>query len=208
MRSCFQKSHLIVLLVILSAGGLCYASEKSDTILPSATAFPSATNELKSRDGRYLMTNVDHPDQIDADGNWHSIFLTDRRTGVKKLFYSYDRGVDIKWSPSSDAVVVNDYFGSSMSRSILFVLPPKPRRIDIGEQLSKSDRPRREKLSVSSADHVYPRVLRWIDSDHIILKITGYNGIDQNGFTIEYSYDIAKNSFTLKKYLRKDQGFE
>jgi hypothetical protein len=197
-----------MLLVMLSVSELCWATEKSPIIQPNITAFSTALIRLKSPDGRYLMTNTVHPDETDSDGNWGSIFLTDLQTGTKKLFYKYGRGVDIVWSPSSDAVVVNDYVGSNISQSILFVLAPRPRRMDIEESLMKSGRPRREKLSIRTADHVYPRVLRWIDSDHVIVRITGYNGVDKHGFTIEYSYDIAKNSFTLEKYLHKDEGFE
>ena len=171
-----------------------------------AVRFPSATNKTKSPNGSYMLVNVDHPDEIDADGDWHSIFLVDAKTGGKTLFYKYGRGVDVVWSPDSNAVVVNDYWGSNVSRSVLFALNRSNQRVDIGEMLMKSNRPQREKESIETADHVYASVVKWLNKKTVVFKIYGYNGVDPNGFTLIYAYDVAENSFNLLEYLHHTDG--
>ena len=169
-----------------------------------AVGFPSASNKSESPNGRYALVNVDRPDEIDADDNWHSIFLIDAKTGAKTLFYKYGRGVDVAWSPDSNAVVVNDYWGSNVSRSVLFELDQMKRRVDIGERLMKSGRPEREKESIKTADHVYACVVEWLSDNTVMLKIYGYNGVDPHGFTLVYAYDVGRNSFSLLEYLHRD----
>lgn len=161
----------------------------------------ATTNKSESPDGRYLLLNVVHLDQVDADGNWASIFLVDTKTGSKTLFYKYGRDVRVVWSPDSKRVVVNDYWGSNVSRSVLFALNGSNQRVDIGEKLMKSDRPRREKESIDTADHVYASVVKWLNDKAVIFKIYGYNGVDPDGFTLVYAYDVADNSFSLLEYL-------
>jgi len=86
-------------------------------------------------------------------------------------------------------------------RALLFVLQPRLAPIDIGEQLLKSDRPRREKESIEMADHVYANAVTWIDNNAVVLRTDGYNGVDQPGFTLAYTYNIRSNRFTLLEYL-------
>ena len=179
------------------------ASDTSPAARRSVVSFPSATNKTLSPDGRYLMTNVDNPEEMTRDEEWHSLFLTDTRTRRKALFYKYGRAISVVWSPSSNIVALNDYYGSNVSRSFLFRFGPRTERIDVGERLAESDRPRREKLSIETADHVYPHVLRWIDRDRLLFKITGYNGVDSKGFTLVYLYNVRENSFSLQEFLHK-----
>jgi len=177
--------------------------EDSRSVRRWMTSFPGPPNQARSPDGRYQMTNVDNPDEMTSDEDWHSVFLTDMKTERKRLFYKYGRGIDISWSPFSDMIALNDYYGSNVSKSLLFKLGSAEAGIDLGEQLEKSDRPRREKLGIETADHVYPHVLKWIDRDQLLFKIIGYNGIDKEGFTLVYLYNTRKNSFILLEFLHK-----
>ncbi|MGO9062746.1 MAG: hypothetical protein ACLQU2_36085 [Candidatus Binataceae bacterium] len=177
-----------------------YADEHKPTVQEIAErGFPDLANENHSPDGRYVLSDVrnSNPD-LDFNG---SIFLTDTRTGRKELLYKYDRSIEIVWSPSSTAFVMNDDYGSNVMRALVFVLQPRLAPIDIGEQLLKSDRPRREKESIETADHVYTGAVKWIDNNTVVLRIDGYNGVDQPGFTLAYTYNIRSNRFTLLEYL-------
>ena len=187
-----------------------YVSVKAKGALIShenqAVTFPNATNKSESPNGRYVLVNIDHPNEVDTDYDWHSIFLVDTKTGGKTLFYKYGRGVAVVWSPNSNAVVVNDYWGSNVSRSVLFALNRSNQRVDIGQMLMKSNRPQREKESIKTADHVYASVVKWLNDKTVIFKIYGYNGVDPDGFKLVYAYDVAGSSFSLLEYAHHADG--
>lgn len=130
-----------------------------------------------------------------------SVFLTDLHSGKKKLFYKYGRNIAIVWSPFSDRFAVNDFVGSNLSEVFLYDLVQPDLKIDLDDRLSKSGRPRREQLSIETADHVYTYVLRWLDRDQLLFKVRGYNGIDEDGFTLVYRYNVRDNSFVPLTYL-------
>ena len=183
------------------ASGIRDISETSRATRRWTTQFPGPPNQVRSPDGRYLMTNIDYPEQMSREDDWHSAFLTDTRSADKKLFYKYDRGIDIVWSPFSDMIALNDYYGSNVSQTFLLHLGSPAERIDLGERLGKSNRPRRERLSIETADHVYPRVVKWVDRDHLLFKVSGHDGVDAGGFTLAYLYNLKDDSFILLEYL-------
>jgi hypothetical protein len=175
--------------------------EASHAVKRWISQFPGPPNTARSPDGRYLMTNIDYPDEMSRVDDWHSIFLTDTRSGRKKLFYQYDRGIDIVWSAFSDMIALNDYYGSNVSQTLLLHLGSPAERIDLRERLGKSVRPRREKVSIETADHVYPRVVKWLDRDQLLFKVSGHDGVDAGGFTLAYLYNLKDDSFILLEYL-------
>lgn len=190
-----RSIRFAILLLLFAPSALAWS--------PPPNGFPGSDNRIKSPDGRYVLRNVDYPAGKDTVENWHSIFLLDRKTDREKLFYKYERWVDILWRPSSDALILNDHWASNESRVVLFLLSPCFKRIDVGEQLLRSNRPEQEKQSIETADHVYPHAAKWLDRETVLLRITGYNGVDPDGFTLVYLYNVEKSSFTLREYLHK-----
>lgn len=178
-------------------------NEDSRAVKRWTTSFPGPPDRARSSDGRYELTNAVHREEVADEEDRYSVLVVDRQTGKKELLYKYDRSIDIIWSPFSRMIALNDYYGSNVSQSLVFNLAAPERKVDVGEQLAKSNRPRREKLSVETADHVYPHVVRWIARDQLIFKIFGYNGIDRDGFTLAYLYDVSDNSFVLLEFLHR-----
>jgi len=60
-------------------------------------------------------------------------YLTSRCTG--RALTSYPRGVDVLWSPTSRAFVVNDYEGSDAAHPVLFSAPWTNQPVDLREKL-------------------------------------------------------------------------
>ena len=86
--------------------------------------------ELCSPNGLYLLqwegATVNSP---------HRLFLLDRKTGRKALFFEFERMVDIGWSPSGKSVFATDHAGSNVSQCFLFTDPTKMQLLDLGPRL-------------------------------------------------------------------------
>ena len=151
-------------------------------------SFPGAKSETKSPDGRYIVRNADDEKQEPA----HKLTLIDATSGSAIKSYSYGRHVDVLWSPTSDAFVVNDYEGSDMSRPVLFTAPwTADQPIDLREKLTDFLRRRGEAKRVEGDHHVYFSAKRWLGGSEILCRVNGYGDVDRKGFTKQYVYKIG-----------------
>ena len=151
--------------------------------------FPGTKSETKSPDGRYTIQNRDRENTEPA----HVLFLLDRRNGSKTLIQSYDRSVDIFWSPKSDAFVINDHEGSDSARPLLYSLPWNDTKIDLLEKLKVFLRGRHQENLVVGNDHVYLLARRWINSRELLCRLEAYGEASHtgSGFTGYYLYEIG-----------------
>ena len=158
-------------------------SAKLDDAKPHKVSFPGA----KSPDGRFIIRNVDD-EKLDPA---HTLTLVDASNGSAVKSYSYGRHVDVLWSPSSDAFVVNDYEGSDASRPVLFMSPWKGQPVDLRKKLTDFLRSQGEARSVDGNHHVYFSAKRWLGRDVILCQVTGYGDVDPKGFTKRYVYKLC-----------------
>ena len=89
-------------------------------------------SETKSPDGRYTIRNTDDEKQEPA----HVLALIDAKDGSTTKIYAYGRHVDVLWSPTSVAFVVNDYEGSDAAHPVLFTAPWDNQPVDKRESNS------------------------------------------------------------------------
>jgi hypothetical protein len=161
------------------------------TILSQANTqkvtFPESRSEAKSPDGRYTVRNADDEKQEPA----HTLTLIDTKSGSAIKSYSYGRHVDVLWSPTSDAFVVNDYEGSDVSRPVLFTAPWVGQPVDLREKLTDFLRSRGEAKSIEGDHHMYFSAERWLGGREILCEVTGYGDVDPKGFTRHYVYKIG-----------------
>jgi dipeptidyl aminopeptidase/acylaminoacyl peptidase len=150
-------------------------------------SFPGVKSETKSPDGRYLIRNTDDEKQEPA----HTLTLIDAKDGSTTKVYSYPRGVDVLWSPTSRAFVVNDYEGSDASHPVLFTAPWTSQPIDLREKLVGFLHSGRGAKSVLDNHHVYFSAQRWLSGDEILCQVTGYGDVDPKGFTAQYVYKLG-----------------
>ena len=150
-------------------------------------SFPGTKSEVKSHDGRYIVRNQDDEKQQPA----HTLTLVDTKDNSATKVYSYSRHVEVLWSPTSDAFVVNDYEGSDISRPVLFTAPWTGQPVDLREKLIDFLRSGRGAKSVLENHHVYFSVRRWLHANEILCRLTGYGDADPKGFTSDYVYKIG-----------------
>jgi hypothetical protein len=151
-------------------------------------SFPGKKPETKSPDGRYAIRNVDDENQEPA----HTLTLIDTKDGSATKIYSYERHVDVLWSPTSGALVVNDYEGSNAAHPVLFTAPWTDQPVDLREKLIDFLRSRGEATSALDNHHVYFSAQRWLNGNDILCQMTGYGDVDPKGFTKHYVYKIGK----------------
>jgi hypothetical protein len=151
------------------------------------TSFPGVNSETKSPDGRYTICNTDDDKQEPS----HVLALIDAKDGSTRKVYSYERHVDVLWSPTSVAFVVNDYEGSDAAHPVLFAAPWASQPIDLREKLIGYLRSGRGAKSVLDNHHVYFSAERWLSGDDILCQVTGYGEVDPKGFTSQYVYKIG-----------------
>jgi hypothetical protein len=151
-------------------------------------SFPGVDSEAKSPDGSYAIQNADDEKQNPA----HTLTLIDTKNGSATKIYSYGRHVDVLWSPTSRAFVVNDYEGSDAAHPVLFTAPWTDQPIDLREKLVSFLRSGRGAKSVLDNHHVYFSAQRWLNGSEILCTVTGYGDVDPKGFTAQYVYKISE----------------
>jgi hypothetical protein len=152
-------------------------------------SFPGSRSETKSPNGRYVIQNVDS-DQPPA----HTLILMDMRNGSTNTVYKYARHVDVLWSPSSDATVINDYEGSNASRPILITLPwtAATTPLDLRENLIDFLRSKGESKIILGNDHSYLLAQRWLSSKEILCELRVYGEANPKGAARLYVYTIGE----------------
>ncbi len=157
-------------------------------------SFPGTRSQSKSPDGRFVIKNFDS----DTENPAHTLTLIDRRKGSEVKIYQYGRGVDVLWSPNSKAFIISDHEGSDASHPVLFTEPWSTSRTDLREKLIDFLRPRNEAKSVLDNGHVYITAERWLASNKILCKVTGYGDADPKGFTRHYVYELGGSFHSYK----------
>ena len=184
---------------------LCLATAAGgETILDkppgaSGNAFFPTVEDSWSPDARFLLKNVDTPNNPDSP---HSIYLTDMRTGVRTVLYSYARRAEIIWSPDSDIVAINDFDANDDSQCMVFPILPHCGRIDLREELLKSRQPDSEKKLVADRrryDHNFAHALRWRDARTLLFVVEGHSSRAHDGFRLEYAYRVGGGFRLLRR---------
>jgi hypothetical protein len=160
-------------------------------------SFPDVSDSW-SPDGRFVVKNVDTPENARAP---HSIYLTDMQTGRRTILYSYARKADLSWSPASDALAINDWDANDDSQCIVFMLTPYRERIDLREELLKSQRPDGEKNLAADRrdyDRNYAHMVRWLDAKTLLFVVEGHSSNRKHNFELIYECQPGE-SFRLRK---------
>jgi hypothetical protein len=153
-------------------------------------SFPGRVAKSKSPDSRYVIENVDYDNRDPA----HDLVLLDTKNGSKTTIQSYERGVDVLWSPQSDAFVVNDHEGSDSTRPLLYSLPWTGNKTDLLGKLTDFLRTRHQEQLVLGNDHVYFSVRRWISARELLGRLEAYGEANPHGsgFNGYYVYTVGQ----------------
>jgi hypothetical protein len=150
-------------------------------------SFPGSRSETKSPDGRYTIQQADDEKQEPA----HTLTLIATKDGSATKIYSYGRHVEVLWSPTSSAFVVNDYEGSDVAHPVLFTAPWTDRPVDLREKLVDFLRSRGKGTSVEENHHLYFSAQRWLSINKILCQVSGYGDVNPKGFARHYVYKLG-----------------
>jgi|HubBroStandDraft_6_1064221.scaffolds.fasta_scaffold04242_7 hypothetical protein len=149
----------------------------------SRQSFPGGRTTSKSPNGRYVIRNIDYDGSTPA----HRLLLEDRSKKTSIQFFSYDRGVDLLWSPNGSRLILNDHGGSDFTDAYVFLLDDSSRRIKVTEEL-RTKYP--DSARIFSNDHLYIEGVSWIDEETIRIKVSGYGGVDPKGYEAFFIYTL------------------
>jgi len=164
-----------------------FSAAAASGVIAQNLSFPGVRSESKSPDGRFVIKNSDSA----GENPVHALTLVDSRNGSVIKIYEYRRHVGVLWSPTSVALVVNDYEGSNASHPVLFSAPWTNEFVDLREKLIGFLRSGRGAKSVLDNHHVYFSAKRWLSGDEILCQVTGYGDVDPKGITAQYVYKIG-----------------
>ena len=195
MMSIGNRPRRLAFAIVLLSVGFAYGAPASPPGADGNASFPQVDDSW-SPDARYVLKNVNTAEDPRAP---HAIFLTDMKSGVRARLYAYPRRADVLWSPSSDALAINDWDANNESECALFPMLPDLRHLDLREEFLKSHRPDREKKLAADHtdyDHNYAHVVRWLDAKTVLFVVQGHNSDGRRKFLLEYTYRIG-DSFRL-----------
>jgi len=179
---------------------LCVAFANTASAKPAGPSGNASFPEVKdswSPDARFVLKNVDSTEDPKKPP---TIFLTDMKTGERTQLHSYARKADVLWSPSSDAVAINDWDADDEAQCIVFRLVPTQQRYDLREEFLKSRRPEREKkLAADRRDYDYnfAHLIRWLNGNTLLFVVEGHSSDGKHLFHLEYAYRLG-DSFQLR----------
>ena len=180
MTNAKNKFLLLLLLFLTSFSIAAYSAEQK------IVRFPGKVNSLSSPDHKYRLINVDS-DKQDEEGNNHYLMIG----GSRKIF-SYGRYVEVFWSPNSQLLVVNDYGGSDYSSCVIVSMSESQKKSDIGKQLNDELQGSED---IFKNHHLYIEGVKWFDSNHLKVKVRGYEKRGSKNITLLYSYDTRDGLF-------------
>lgn len=186
MRSMFYQKILInVFISVFACYSLIMAYEKQ------LISFPGVVSQVTSPDKKYVLINVDSESEEQASslGGNHALYLRKVETDEQTRIYSYNRHVEVLWSPKSGRLLVNDFGGSDFSIPRIFSVHHPAKPLDLREQLKQKMRNHR---SIFDNHHVYIVGTEWLSEDKLKIKIYGYGDIDPDGFVLWFEYLIGK----------------
>jgi len=183
------------------------------TCATNSATFPGRLTELKSPNGLYTIKNVDKPF---GSGKTESHILYFLRTGQEKplalnihrlyeselTMGSYNRSVEVLWSPNSKAFALTDWAGSNIASAYLYRVNDLKHPTDFGDRLSRLVRSETDKNSTAKSDHFYTFASKWSSPTTLEIKESGH-GPDE-AFTLYYSWDLGTDSIKLTKKVAKE----
>ncbi|WP_294120660.1 hypothetical protein [Sphingomonas sp.] len=106
----------------------------------------------------------------------HALWIEDRRTKFKRKLMTYNRHVDVGWSPTSQHIFINDYAESNEADCILFDV--KARQI---LSVSALLRDQFQAWGIAGVGHRYVRCTTWQQSS-VAVTIMAYGTAKPSGF--------------------------
>jgi hypothetical protein len=133
----------------------------------SLTNFGCDSARLSSPDGSHVLVWQAAAKGCNAD---HTLLLSDANGGRERVLLEHDVPVNVSWSPDSNHFLVDDHHSSDFDGTYIFSTDRS--KVDLFKRMEKTPDPFARKHL--HAGHVSLEGLRWIDSSHILMELTGH----------------------------------
>lgn len=179
-------------LVILAAICLAICATTVQGFAASFVLFPKA-ERLVSPDGRLEVRDVDRPGGAsDFVGTFHSLWLTDLRSGNSHKLCDYMGVAAVAWS-GNDFLVITQYVGKKTSRALVFATggTQDPFMLDKSTMIQLVPVELRDALRGN--DHVFVEASR-VENDTFYFRVWGYGQHDPSGFSWKCQYRLREGA--------------
>jgi hypothetical protein len=163
-RSSLPFTRVLVVSLVLSSAVASFAQ--------SERSFPGKKSELISRDGRWMLQNVDRDQEP-----YHSILLKDNTSGKSRKVCDYSRSVRVLWAPDSRHFALNDYAGSNFTETTIVSVDETAPTIDVQAAILHSNGGLRESVTLVRSGHDYFGVTRWLDKHRAVVHHWGHSDV-------------------------------
>jgi hypothetical protein len=168
----------ILIGLALMAGPLGVAGEVFKVSFPG-------TSEAPDPSGRYSI--------IWSYSKRHDLFFKNLKTDKQHHLLTFNRHVDMLWSPDGNAFAITDWGGSDYSEVLVYSTVRLNKPINLQDVLKKSFGSLPE---VQKNHHVYFEALDWSEPWLLRFKVHGYGDYSPGGFDILFKYKLKENKVT------------
>lgn len=144
-------------------------------------SFPG-TSEAPDPSGRYSI--------IWVDSKPHDLFFKNLKTDKRRHLFTFNRHLDVLWSPDGNAFAITDWGGSDYSEVLVYSPASLNKPINLQEVLKRSFGSLPE---VQKNHHVYFEALDWSVPWLLRFKIHGYGDYSPGGFDLFFNYKLKEN---------------
>lgn len=133
-------------------------------------------------------------------GRVYNLFLMDAEANMRYV-HTYQRGIEVAWSPSGSMFFINDHHASDASNCLLFDGYKGILLLDVEERLRKMQS--KEFQDIPSQNSCHIAGTSWLQDDALLLEITGWSLPESETtakpYAYEGSYGLRKDELLLRK---------
>ena len=136
-------------------------------------SFPWSANKSVSPDKRYELSCkiIKAPPGEDEYAPWYQLVFGETKGGTKRTVKDFVGTAEVLWAPDSQHYAVTYWWGSDIAFVRIYSSTARITEIDPYEIIKRV----LGKLpQVENENHVYSEVIKWLDSNRFLLKISGH----------------------------------
>jgi len=179
-----NAARLILFALCLSAAGASGGPGAEGKGL--LITFPGPNSVAESPDGAYALLNLDR-ERPDDNGNYHELYLADKKTGDREKILAYGRHVDVMWAPDARHFFVNVHAESDITDAYVFRPDQIASPVDLTEALKKNPR---QNTTFLGNEHLYVEATGWTGNETLRFRVHGYGSKNPHGFDQAYRFNI------------------
>ncbi len=138
---------------------------------------------------------------VSMEKGWRTgdFWLKDNTTGKKKKVWEFERDADAEWSPKGDQFYINNCYGSTNAKCLLFSLDALKKPVDLEKMLREMEKKKPGKVPFVDYGHVYIAGVKWVSNDNLHVDATGIDNDNRRDFEFRMNYIWGKGITDIKE---------